>query len=152
MRCLELLQRSNQLNLTTHRYSKDEFLTTISTPSILSYATTVIDRFGEYGIVGVAIIDTSHQVPLLSDFVLSCRVAQKKVEHAWFAWVAGVLSEKGHRKLHAIFLATERNHILLEVMYDVGFYKVGEVDGGIRLELDFNRAVPENDIVSISKS
>jgi FkbH-like protein len=149
-RCLELLQRSNQLNLTTHRYTEKEFLETIAAVSTLSYATSVIDRFGEYGIVGVAIIDTSEQIPVLSDFVLSCRVAQKRVEHAWFNWITGILSEKGYTKLHADFLTTERNHILLEVMYDVGFCKVDEVEGGIRLELDFSKAIPESDIVSIA--
>lgn len=150
-RCLELLQRSNQLNLTTHRYTEDEFQTTVSAASILSYATMVTDRFGDYGVVGVAIIDTSYEIPLLSDFVLSCRVAQKKVEHAWFSSIAGILHKKGYNKLNTIFLTTERNHILLDVMYDIGFYKICDVKGGVKLELDFDTDIPGGDIVSITE-
>lgn len=150
-RCLELLQRSNQLNLTTHRYEQDEFITTIEKPSILSYAINVSDRFGDYGIVGITIIDISQQIPVLVDFVLSCRVAQKKVEQSLFSWLARNLSERGYSKMHANFLPTERNHILLDVMMDSGFSEIAKDSNSIKLELDLMSVIPDSDIVKIEE-
>jgi len=151
-RCLELLQRSNQLNLTTHRYEEAEFLASISNSSIRAYAIRVEDRFGEYGIVGVALIDMSGQDPLVTDFVISCRVAQKKLEHAWFSWVANNLYTENFNALHAIFLPTERNHILLDVLTDIGFKEISKDAEEIHLSLDVSAPVPDNDIVKIISS
>ena len=83
-RCLELLHRSNQLNLSTHRYTREEFARLLEQRDVVCICTSCRDRFGEYGIVGFASLVMSKDGAVLRDFVLSCRVAQKKLENAWF--------------------------------------------------------------------
>ena len=53
-RCLELLHRSNQLNLSTYRYSREEFGQLLEQTDVMCICTSCRDRFGEYGIVGFA--------------------------------------------------------------------------------------------------
>lgn len=148
-RCLELLQRSNQLNLSTHRYSAEEFAGLLSQPEALCICTLCHDRFGEYGIVGFASLRVSKEKLVLKDFVLSCRVAQKKLENAWFGWLANVAKSTGYGTVTAPYVKTSRNAVLLKAFLEVGFVQKEIQENASTLELDCNAAPPASDIVSI---
>lgn len=148
-RCLELLHRSNQLNLSTHRYTREEFLDLLQRADTLSIATSAKDRFGEYGLVGFASATITGETLTLKDFVLSCRVAQKKLENAWFAWLANLSRAAGYGKICATYIKTSRNGVLLKAFQDCGFVTVAEIDGGLLLELDCSRIPILSDIVAV---
>lgn len=149
-RCFELLQRSNQLNLTTRRYGREELLACFDDPNRLCVATQCRDKFGEYGTVGFATIRLGGEHPVMEDFVLSCRVAQKRVEHAWFGWLQGVMKARGQDRIRATFRSTERNGVLRQVLGEVGFVKWQEErDGEELLELALATPPPGAEIVTI---
>jgi FkbH-like protein len=148
-RCLELLHRSNQLNLTIHRYSGAEFTQLLKERGVMCVCTSCRDRFGDYGIVGFASVSMVNDEIVLKDFVLSCRVAQKKVENAWFKWLAHSASAAGYRKICARYVKTSRNGVLLNALLEVGFVETGKNDAGSMLELDCSVTPPASDIVSI---
>lgn len=88
-RCLELLQRSNQYNVSKQRRQADDFEALFAKPEFRLFAIRVGDRWGDYGIVGFVSIEKAGRKHLVRDFVMSCRVAQKKVERAFFNWYVG---------------------------------------------------------------
>lgn len=100
-RCHELVQRSNQLNLSSRRYTADEFAALLGTPGVVSLAIDCEDRFGSYGIVGFVTVDERAATPIVTNFVLSCRVAQKRVEHALFRWLCMRARERRHQPARA---------------------------------------------------
>ena len=149
-RCLELLQRSNQLNLSTRRYDTAEFAALLADPGVTSLALRCRDRYGDYGTVGfVAIESPAGGTPRVRDLVMSCRVAQKKVEHALFESLRGSLASAGATNLLATFLPTARNGILLAALRDVGFAVRDERDDAVEVELDLSRPVPGGTIVTV---
>jgi len=148
-RCLELLHRSNQLNLSTYRYTREEFARLLEQRDVVCICTSCHDRFGDYGIVGFASLAVSNDGATLKDFVLSCRVAQKKVENAWFQWLARVAGASGYAKIRAPYGKTSRNGVLLNALLDVGFVETMKNDAGSLLELDCDAIPPAADIVSI---
>jgi FkbH-like protein len=148
-RCLELLHRSNQLNLSTYRYSREEFSQLLRRRDVVCIGTSCRDRFGDYGIVGFAAFVMSKDGALLKDFVLSCRVAQKKVENAWFHWVIGAARAAGYDRIRAPYVRTSRNGVLLNAMLDVGFVETMTNDAGSLLDLDCDTNPPAADIVAI---
>ena len=97
-RCVELIQRSNQLNLSGQKYSLEEFEKILDNHDNLLVAINCADKFGKYGIVGVANNSIAGKNWILTDFVISCRVAQKKVEHHVFQWFKA-LALKQNKKL-----------------------------------------------------
>ncbi len=129
-RCLELIQRSNQLNLSNTRYTAEEFRALLSSPGFLCVAMDCQDRFGAYGIVGFASIDENAPNPALRDLVLSCRVAQKRVEHAFIEWLAGRERARGSRALVAEIVKTERNHPIVQVFADLMLPAAGAKGAG----------------------
>lgn len=148
-RCLELVQRSNQLNLTTRRYSLAEFRDLLTDPNVLCLATKCRDRFGDYGTVGFASIRLDGEAPFLMDLVMSCRVAMKKIENAWFQKLLLQPCIRGRRVLRADFNRTERNGVLLSVLEEVGFKGRGEQSGMCALQLECEHVVPMSDVVSL---
>ena len=148
-RCLELLHRSNQLNLSTHRYTREELVQLLDRRDAMSICTSCRDRFGEYGIVGFASLTTSKDGAVLMDFVLSCRVAQKKLENAWFKWLAGVAGASGYGQIRAPYGKTSRNGVLLKALLEAGFVETMKDDAGSLLEMDCDANPPAFDVVSI---
>ena len=149
-RCLELLQRSNQLNLSTRRYDAAEFAALLSDPAVTALALRCRDRYGDYGTVGfVAIEAPAGASPRVRDLVMSCRVAQKRVEHALFESLRGNLASRGATRLAATFLPTARNGILLAALRDVGFAVREERADAVEVELDLTRPVPGGTIVEV---
>ena len=74
-RCFELLQRTNQLNSSGRRLTLDEVTEIVHNKNFDAFALKSSDRFGDYGIVGFLIVDKSKEQFVVSDFVISCRVA-----------------------------------------------------------------------------
>jgi FkbH-like protein len=126
-RCLELVHRSNQLNLSTQRYSAEDFAALFTDPATRGLAIKCHDRFGGYGIVGFATVVEEASHVTVKDLVLSCRVARKRVEHSFFRWLAGDVLQRGGSTLRAAFVPTERNGPLSEVLTDLHF--VPSADG-----------------------
>jgi len=142
MRCLELLQRTNQLNLSTHRYSESDFRILLDNKQFICVAIKCRDRFGEYGTVGFLSIDMSQKLPMLFNFVLSCRVARKKVENAIMSWLLQELEKRGYTRLEARYIRSPRNAILLTSLQEVGFKDIGTTKNGMILELQHSHPIP----------
>lgn len=151
-RCLELIQRANQLNLSNSRYSEREFRSLLSSPGMLCIGMECRDRFGNYGIVGFASVNEASDSPTIRDLVLSCRVAQKRVEHAFVQWlVSKVLDRKGNR-LCAQIVKTDRNKPIVQVFEDLSFQPVQEEAGRSLWQLDCQNAPPSDGIVEVEPS
>ncbi len=148
-RCLELLQRSNQLNLSTYRYSREEFEQLLRRRDLICICTACKDRFGDYGIVGFASVQLGDQRAVMKDFVLSCRVAQKKLENAWFKWMAEALANLGYEGLQARYVKSSRNGVLLNALLEAGFNEVEKSDKVFLLELASHQEPSASNIVSI---
>lgn len=115
-RCHELLMRTNQLNASTNRIPMDEFQAIAADPHKLVLRVKCGDRYGEYGTVGCLILDTRGETLLCTDFVISCRVAKKKVESA----VIMFLMQKYGKSIDIVYRPSERNHVLREEFLSIG--------------------------------
>jgi FkbH-like protein len=148
-RCLELLQRTNQLNLSMRHYSEQEFRELLAAPGVVSLAFEAEDRFGHYGIVGFSAVDERGGSPVLADFVLSCRVAQKRVEHAFFRWLAIRAKSQGADVLHAKLVRTPRNGALQSVFHELPFETIREDGDEVALKLRVDRMDSVEDVIAL---
>jgi FkbH-like protein len=151
-RCLELVQRSNQLNLSGRRYSAEQFAALLADRDTLCVAMACEDRFGDYGIVGFASIDLRAERPVARDFVLSCRVAQKHVEHAFYGWLGNRLRQQGATSLSVELVKSARNGPLVRVFEEMPF-TVAKSDGDAALLLlNLRDGVDHEGIVAVDDS
>ncbi len=118
LRCFELVVRTNQLNMSGNKYSKDEFDEVLNRPNHKSFAFSCKDDFGEYGIVGFGQYKTEDNVLIFTEFAMSCRVAGKCVESALFA---ELLKRENCEKGVFECVITKKNILLRNTLADVGF-------------------------------
>jgi FkbH-like protein len=149
LRCLELMHRSNQLNLSGRRYTKEEFNALLSDSNLLCLAIKCRDRFGDYGVVGFISIDESKEIPVVEDLAVSCRIAQKMVERTFFKWLALKERKRGKSFILAKFIRSKRNNTLLTMLNDISFRAIKEKDGHILLELPLERILKAQDVMKV---
>lgn len=92
-RCVELIQRSNQYNVSGIKRDKEYVDNILNSEYFKSFCYSVEDKYGKYGIVGFASFKMTGKEYWLTDFVMSCRVAQKKVERAFLNYFINQLPE-----------------------------------------------------------
>ena len=81
-RAAQLLNKTNQFNLSLRRLDEKSFWDWSQEPRHSAYTFHVSDRFGDFGLVGLATLSVSGSEAQIVDFVMSCRVMGKQVEEA----------------------------------------------------------------------
>ena len=138
-RVAQLTQKTNQFNLTAHRYSEQQISGMVADPGWRVYSMRVRDRFGDNGVAGVAITHYLREVCEIDTFLLSCRVIGRTVETALLATIAEQGRMKGCQRLVGRFLPTKKNAPAREFYPSHGFTRAPDRDGGSRWEFDLGR-------------
>jgi len=115
-RVVQLLNKTNQMNLRTRRLTEAELTAWRQDNSRDIWAFRVADRFGDSGICGIASLSVEGGHATISDFVLSCRVMGRQVEEAMLHVLSAFAREAGADSLSAAFAATDRNAPCLEFL------------------------------------
>lgn len=108
-RVSELVQRTNQLNFSGNRYTRESLERIIAAADVLPLVVSCSDRFGSYGIVGFALLRASGSVLSVEDLMLSCRVQGKQVESRFLRHVGATAAEAGFDRCECRFRPTTRN-------------------------------------------
>lgn len=132
-RAHELVQRTNQMNFSGRRYSKAQLQELAEDPDKQCFIIRCTDRFGDYGIIGLGIVDIASWC--LEDLMFSCRIQSKQVEHHFIAYLANLAKEAGAEQLKARYRKTEKNSPSGKVFDDLGFSIRGRTEDVRHLEL-----------------
>lgn len=150
-RCLELINRSNQYNISGNRYSQEEFIELLQKKDVLCYGISVADKYGDYGIVGFASIQIIEDTIYLQDFVMSCRVAQKKVEHTF---IHEIIKDVKCERMVLEIKKTDRNQPLQEEFKKMRFSVDEETEALLKMHivlLDYDGYLDES-IFEVTKN
>ena len=142
LRCYELIVRTNQLNMTGRKYTREEFDALLADAQRESFAFSCADDFGEYGIVGFGQYHVEGGKLVFDEFAMSCRVAGKYVESALFAHLLekNACSEGSFR-----VIKTKKNLLLRRTLESIGFTAQEENENTIAYR--FTGALKHADIV-----
>jgi FkbH-like protein len=108
-RVSQLTQKTNQFNVTTRRYSEQQIAEMIYRPGWQIITARVRDRFGDNGLVGLAIVHASDDTAEIDSFLLSCRVIGRAVETVMLSQVIEQAKSSGLRRVRGWFLPTPKN-------------------------------------------
>jgi FkbH-like protein len=107
-RLAQLTQRTNQFNFTTVRRTEPE-LRTLQDAGSSVLRVRVRDRFGDYGLVGLVIVDGMGDALVVDTLLLSCRVLGRGVEHAILRRLGVIAGERALHHVDLRFVATAKN-------------------------------------------
>ena len=105
----QMTQKTNQFNLTTRRYQLSDVKAMLDSPGIFVYGLQYADRFGDAGLVGLAIVRAKEKDWLIDTFLLSCRVIGRTIEQALLAYVVRRGRQRKVRYLIGEYIRTAKN-------------------------------------------
>ena len=120
-RVAELVQRTNQLNFSGHKYTRSQLEELLANPQLGKYVIKCRDKFGSYGTVGFSIVERHPGALYIRDFMLSCRVQGKFIEQAFFSHLYEHHNPDRAAVLLVNFHPTERNKPAQQVLQSLGF-------------------------------
>jgi FkbH-like protein len=147
-RAVQLLAKTNQFNLTTRRHTADEVERFALRPGGQAIAVRVRDRFGDAGVVGLALAQTEGAVCRIDSLLLSCRVIGRGIESALLAYVAEEAVRAGACRLEGEYIATRKNAPCSDFYPQHGFTedaaRKDAESGSVFYMLDLIASMPES--------
>ncbi len=136
-RVTQLVNKTNQFNLTTIRRDEAEVSALIASEDHRVYAAEVSDRFGGYGLVAVAIVAAGAETWDVDTFLMSCRVLRRGVENAVVQCIADDAVEAGASLLAGDYEPTAKNSQVATFYPELGFTETrkGHFEAPLPLDL-----------------
>lgn len=147
-RAAQLLNKTNQMNLSTRRMTETELWAWAQEPTRRFWTITASDRFGDAGLTGLISLEADGGRGRIVDFVLSCRVMGRKIEETMLAVAIDHARSLGITEVAARYLPTEKNRPCLEFWQRSGW----SVDGDAHaFRWDARQAYPAPAQVTVNR-
>jgi len=145
-RIVQLINKSNQYNLTTRRYTDPEVFEAESNAEVFTLQVRLADIFGDNGMISVIICRAEGKgIWDIDTWLMSCRVLGRKVEHMVLREILDHARAAGIYKLTGTYRPTDRNKLVVDHYAKLGFTKVVEEESGLtRWELPVEGANPDS--------
>ena len=153
-RIAQLTNKSNQFNLTTHRYSQSEIEQIAADPQYLTLCGRLEDKFGDNGVVSIVIGRKEKDVLHIELWLMSCRVLKRGMEYAMMDTLVKQCRDYGIRQIYGYFYPTAKNAMVKDFYALQGFEKLEEdADGNAK----WSFRIPEqytlkNQVITVMES
>ena len=126
-RIVQLINKSNQFNLTTRRYNEADIIAIERNLDIFTIQVRLIDRIGDNGMIGVVICRPDHDRTWRIDtWLMSCRVLGRRVEESVLCEIIDHAGRRGIERLVGEYIPTDRNLIVQKHYQKLGFTFVSQ--------------------------
>jgi len=132
-RITQLLQRSNQFNLTTQRHNQAQCEAMMNDlEGCLPLTASLRDRFGDHGLISVVVVrpDRPADTAVISDWLMSCRVLTRGVEEYLMNHVVEQARRWGLSTVTASYIPTAKNAMVKDFYARFDFRKAAEQGDG----------------------
>jgi FkbH-like protein len=124
-RIVQLINKTNQFNLTTLRYTEAQVAEVMRGEEDASFVTLQLrltDIYGDNGIIGLVIGQLTPRFDLEIDvWLMSCRVLGREVEQATLNLLVARAIELGCERLYGTYIPTEKNSMVRDLYGKLGF-------------------------------
>ena len=133
-RIAQLINKSNQFNLTTRRYTEAQVEAFEADPGVFTLQVRLKDKFGDFGMIAVVICQPSPEPEAweIDTWLMSCRVLGRQVEQAMLNAIVQGAREAGVTTLVGRYFPTAKNAMVADHFDKLGFQRTGESEEGAR--------------------
>jgi FkbH-like protein len=137
-RIAQLINKTNQFNLTTRRYTSAEVEALARVPDAIALYGRLADRFGDNGLVSVLVGRVSGDTAEIDTWLMSCRVLKREMEWAMFDALVEQCQARGIRRIVGVYIPSKKNGMVAEHYSGLGFSPAGDADGRFYYEVPRN--------------
>jgi FkbH-like protein len=120
-RLAQLINKSNQFNLTTRRRAEAEVHALVGQPDHVAFSIRLKDRFGDHGLISIVIARVCGEALEIDTWLMSCRVLKRQVEDIALNELARLARFRGCSRLEGVYLATAKNEMVRDFYPRMGF-------------------------------
>ncbi len=139
-RITQLVNKTNQFNVTTKRYTEAQVQALADDPRGWTAAFRLADRMGSYGLIGV-IFCKAHEAAgglewHVDSWLMSCRVLGRQMEKFMFDRMIEAAMELGVKRIIGQYIPTQKNSLVKDLFDNFGFDRTDESrEGNVTYEL-----------------
>lgn len=121
-RIAQMMQKTNQFNLTTKRYTEAD-ISNFALQGAKIFCISVSDKFGDSGITGAAIVtvDEKNKSANIDSFLLSCRILGKNIEIVFLKYILQQIKKNNISHITSSFIPTTKNEQVSDFYGKNGF-------------------------------
>lgn len=136
-RITQLINKTNQFNLTTRRYTLSEIERLSGDPGYVTLYGKLMDKFGDNGVVSVIIGRREGHALHLDLWLMSCRVVKRDMELAMLDSIVAACRGQGVSDIYGRYIPTPKNGMVSDHYEKLGFKRVdGDADTQTTWKLD----------------
>jgi FkbH-like protein len=109
IRLAQMTEKTNQFNINKRPLSENEVSALIASPDHHVFYAKLSDKFGDYGIVLLAVVDIGADSWHLSTMLMSCRAFGRNIESAFLKYIAERAEHAGTNVLTIAFQESPKN-------------------------------------------
>lgn len=125
-RIYQLINKTNQFNLTTKRYTKSEVEEIYKDPNQILLYGKLKDKFGDNGLISIIIGKQVGDVLEIPLWIMSCRVLKRDMEIAMLNELVDLAKERGIKKLRGTYIPSKKNSMVKDLYKNLGFEFIKE--------------------------
>jgi FkbH-like protein len=129
-RVVQLINKTNQFNLTTQRYDEAAVRAVMNDPKAVGLQLRLLDRFGDNGIIAIVIGRAEGDDFLIDTWLMSCRVLGRQVEATTLNLIAEQARALGVKRLVGTYRPTKKNGMVKDHYAKLGFTLVELTEDG----------------------
>lgn len=126
-RIAQLINKSNQFNLTTKRRTESELVLLMSNDNYVCFTMRLADRFGDHGLISVVIGHITKDAVLEIDtWLMSCRVLKRQVEEEVLNEIVRLARLRNCTQIKGLYSPTVKNNMVADLYPKLGFQSVAK--------------------------
>ena len=149
-RITQLINKTNQFNLTTRRYTGPEVEALIDDASAVTLYGRLADKFGDNGLVSAMIGHVHGDECDIELWIMSCRVFKRQMEHTMMDEFVRRCAAKGVKRIVGRYLPTAKNLLTKEIYGTMGFEKISESETESVFALQVAQYAPQNTVITVT--
>tara|TARA_B110000438_G_scaffold302930_1_gene362323 strand:- start:72 stop:1778 length:1707 start_codon:yes stop_codon:yes gene_type:complete len=138
-RVVQLINKTNQFNLTMKRMSEKDVLKISNDKDYLTISANLEDKFGDNGIVTIFIAKIKKRRLEIKSWLMSCRVFNRNLEIALFDQLIILCKKKGIENIHGTFIPSDKNNIVKNFYASLNFKKNGKNKWKFKVEKKYKK-------------
>jgi FkbH-like protein len=150
-RITQLINKTNQFNLTTLRLTGAEVEELMTNPFAFTRTVRLADRFGDHGLISVLFGNVETDTLTLHGWLMSCRVLKRGVEHLLLNELVSAAKALGVSRIVGTYVPTHRNSLVEHHYRDLGFSLLNEREGMTTWCLDVSRFEPLKTFIRVAE-
>ncbi len=151
-RITQLINKTNQFNMTTRRYTQAEVESAANDNNFITIYGRLVDKFGDNGIITAIIAEVKDNEANIDLWIMSCRTFKRCMEYAMFDKFVEICNERGITKINGYYSPTAKNLLVSDFYDKIGFELQKEDESGNKVYVfnKFDTYKKMNEVIDIT--